>query len=168
MGPEHRHRLPRARILAVVTVLASLAAACSGVTTASGSTNYQKAVAFAQCMRTHGMPRWPDPNSRGVFVSTPANRADFVGPDSVPANKACQRLLPNGGVPTTAQQQKIITRGLRFAACMRSHGIPQFPDSGPRGGFSPGELKSLGIDVNSPQFETAQHTCQKLVPAVAP
>jgi hypothetical protein len=40
-----------------------------------------------------------------------------------------------------------------FAACMRSHGIPNFPDPGSGGGF---DLKGAGIDRSSPQVEPRQ------------
>jgi hypothetical protein len=158
----------RARILAAGSAVAVLIAACGGASSAAGSTNYQKAVAFAQCMRAHGMPRFPDPNSQGVLVSTKANAGDFDGPGSASANKACQHLLPDGGVPTVAQQEKFMASALRFAACMRSHGIAEFPDPGLRGGWSHGELQRLGIDASSPRFKSAQRTCHKIVPPVAP
>ena len=161
-------RLRHGRILAAVTVIASLAAACGGASTAAGSTNYQKAVAFAQCMRAHGVPRFPDPNSQGVFISTKSNASDFDGPNSASAQRACQHLLPNGGVLTPGQGQRFLSRALRFSVCMRSHGITQFPDPGPRGGYTRSEMQRLGINVNSPHFQTARSTCQKLVPPVAP
>jgi hypothetical protein len=53
---------------------------------------------------------------------------------------------------------------LKFAACMRAHGVPKFPDpqTGPGGGM----LMRIGRDVDpsSPQFQAAQKTCQKLAP----
>jgi hypothetical protein len=153
---------------AAVAGVALLAASCAGTgsTIAAGSTNYQKAVAYAQCMRAHGAPRWPDPNSQGAFISTLANRADFRAPAS--ANRACQHLLPNGGVLTPAQQQKVVSAGLKFAACMRAHGIVNFPDSARGPGFSQGQMAKLGIDPNLPQFETARRACQRPVPGVLP
>ena len=51
---------------------------------------------------------------------------------------------------------------LKFAQCMRSHGVPKFPD--PKAG---GLLKlgsKSGVDPNTPAFQAAQKTCQKLVP----
>jgi hypothetical protein len=153
---------------AAVAGTALLAAACAGTasTVAAGSTNYQKAVAYAQCMRTHGAPRWPDPNSQGVFISTLTNRGDFHAPAS--ADRACRHLLPNGGVLTPGQQQKLVSAGLKFAACMRAHGFPGFPDSGRGPGINPGQLQKLGIDVNSPQFQAASRACLKPIPGGLP
>ena len=115
-----------------VTGTALLAAACAGTvsTVAAGSTDYQKAVAYAQCMRTHGAPDWPEPNSQGVFVPTVANRAD--------------------------------------AACIRAHGYPGFPDSGRGPGITVGQLQKLGIDPNSPQFQSARRACLRPLTGVLP
>jgi len=152
----------------VMTGAALLAAACAGTvsTVAAGSTDYQKAVAYAQCMRAHGAPRWPDPDSQGVLVSTVANRADFQAPAS--ASKACQHLLPNGGVLTPTQRRNLVSAGLRFAACMRAHGIVNFPDSGRGPGISAGRLAKLGIEPNSPRFQSARRTCLRPLSGVLP
>jgi hypothetical protein len=64
-----------------------------------------------------------------------------------PLSPASPVGLPNG----TAQ-------ALAHAKCMRSHGIPDFPDPNAHGNI----LFSLGgIDTDSPQFQAADKTCQK-------
>jgi hypothetical protein len=47
--------------------------------------------------------------------------------------------------------------GLRFSACMRAHGVPNFPDPSSRGqiAITPGS----GLDPFSPAFEAAQKAC---------
>jgi hypothetical protein len=48
---------------------------------------------------------------------------------------------------------------LRFAACIRAHGYPSFPDPKfPAGGGVIGQ-KAIGIDANSPQFRAAVKAC---------
>jgi hypothetical protein len=63
--------------------------------------------------------------------------------------------------------------GLKFAQCMRSHGVPNFPDpqiqSGPGGGIGvriggPGS----GINPQSPAFQSAQRACGKLFGGLGP
>jgi hypothetical protein len=49
-----------------------------------------------------------------------------------------------------------------FAACIRSHGDPTLPDS------RPGKPFGSDLDASSRQFQGAQRTCVKLVPADAP
>ena len=46
---------------------------------------------------------------------------------------------------------------VRFSACMRAHGVPNFPDPGPGGGISIGS--GSGINPASPAFQDAQKAC---------
>jgi hypothetical protein len=151
--------LRRAGALAGTVLLATACGGAGSPAAVTGPASYQKAVAYAQCMRTHGVPDYPDPNSKGVFISTKENRGDFGGPRAASANQACQRLLPNGGQLTRAQQQQLTSQGPKHAACMRAHGITKFPDPSSGDGFNIGDLQSLGIDINSPQFKSAQQAC---------
>jgi hypothetical protein len=53
-------------------------------------------------------------------------------------------------------------QGLKFAACMRANGIPNFPDPSTAGqgqGFVINS--SSGIDPHDPTFQKAQQTCSK-------
>ena len=56
--------------------------------------------------------------------------------------------------------------GVRFADCMRSHGVSNFPDPSAGGGISitPGS----GIDPRSPAFQSAQSACFKMLPGGGP
>jgi hypothetical protein len=111
--------------------------------------------AFSACMRSHGVPDFPDPNSRGAVSITANNRLDPNSPRFQSAETACQSLMPG---PTRAQQTRDEKRALRYSACMRSHGMPSFPDPT----FSNGNIGQRGIDLNSPQFQTAQKACASL------
>src|SRR5581483_3679051 len=44
------------------------------------------------------------------------------------AQRACQKYLPIGKAPSPARLAKMQETFLRFARCMRSHGVPSFPD----------------------------------------
>src|SRR5215472_9481228 len=67
-------RLPLAGLLAATAVLTTLVTACGGGggsqagTTAGGSKTYQQALAYSQCMRSHGVPGFPDPDSQGNLI----------------------------------------------------------------------------------------------------
>jgi hypothetical protein len=86
--------------------IALLATACGGGSAGSagslGRSNLQIAIGYAKCMRSHGAPNWPGPNSQGQFLKTKTNAAGFQAPAS--AYRACVHLLPNGGELTAAQQ----------------------------------------------------------------
>jgi hypothetical protein len=95
MNQDSRRRPLRAIAPAAAAGIAMLAAACSGggsSATTAGSSNLQTALAYAKCMRSHGAPNWPDPNSQGQFFKTAADSADFHAPAS--AYQACVHLLP--------------------------------------------------------------------------
>jgi hypothetical protein len=154
-------------MLAVLGVV--MLAACSSGTTSTGaddstSAAYQKALAYAQCIRAHGVPDYPDPNSQGQFVipnggSAPPSVSAAV---ASAAAQACQKLLP----PAMAQGPSKTspgsnTQALKFSRCMRSHGEPDFPDPAANGSFT---LPS-GMNAESPQFQNAEKACQSLMPS---
>jgi hypothetical protein len=171
-------------LLCLVAVAGISVAACgsSSPDNASGSTAAQGAsdkarsgLALAQCIRAHGVPNFPDPTSNGrggVQIqqsqrsgsgpSTKVNGVPVNGPAFQKAMQACRRYLPNGGAPSPAQQAQIKAEALAMARCMRSHGVPNFPDpqfqNGPGGGFGI-RLGGPGIDPNSPAFQAAQKAC---------
>lgn len=154
-----RARPRRAGVLAAaVAGIALLAAACGGApSAAAGPAKYQKALAYTRCMRSHGVPGFPDPTSQGTFIPTGIDRHS---PQVQSANFACMYLLPDGGGQrTAAQQQQFEIDNLKFSACMRSHGIPDFPDPTFQGGGATIKL-SKGLDPKSPQFQSAQQACQ--------
>jgi hypothetical protein len=63
-----------------------------------------------------------------------------------------------GGISPSSRQQLA-----RFAACIRAHGVPNFPDPNAQGMFDVGG--SSGIDPSSPQFQAVEKKCQSLEPA---
>jgi hypothetical protein len=52
-----------------------------------------------------------------------------------------------------------VSAGIRYAACLRANGVPNFAD--PSGG---GVQIPNGVNPSSPAFQTAQHACQSLMP----
>jgi hypothetical protein len=172
-GPGLRQPWPRRmRVPAVITVMAAaalLTAACGGSPPSTGtgdalSAYISRQLAFARCVRTHGIPNFPDPDSSGHFSKQKLRQLGVSDSRMRAANTACQNFLPAGQAPLTAQQQQDY---LRAAACMRSHGIANFPDPS----FSGGDVHFVvpsGIDPSSERFTQARHTCQRLIPAGLP
>src|SRR5262249_42050781 len=123
---------------------------------------------FASCMRKHGVPNFPDPSSDGSVTITSGSRIDPNSPAFRNGQKACEKYMPRGGqAPSPAQQAKLQAQALKFSACMRAHGLPNFPD--PQ--FSPGRMsiriQGKGIDPNSPIFKAAQKACAKDLPGAS-
>ena len=181
-----RRACPRAaRAAAAVIATASLAlpAAAFGVSRSSAiaggpstgrvsvlsqSTNTQEALAFARCMRSHGVRNWPDPNSSGVFPKRTPQQLGVSISQYQAATHACGHLLPNGALPSGAQPTQAELRtmerdALEFARCMRSHGVPNWPDYTLRGGIPIFDLHGTSIAPNSPQIVAKQLGCMSLL-----
>ena len=178
--PRASGRLRRAGI-ATVALLATglLLTACGeGSTTATwsaapgGSTASKQSalLAYVNCMRTHGEPNMPNLSGSGRDISMPANSGvDPNSPQFTKANNACQKLLSNGGPSggqtiTPAQQADY----LKAAACMRSHGVPNFPDPTFQNNSVTFNAPGSSIDTSSSQYKSALATCEKLIPAGLP
>jgi hypothetical protein len=162
--------LRRAGALAVVAAVAVLATACgSSAPSSASSPTFAQEVALAQCMRSHGAPNFPDPNASGGFtLNEPITGQDLA------AYGDCRHLLPGGPslarVQQLAQQQqqqlaKLVPALVKFAGCVRSHGVPNFPDPTANGQFPPGSLKNAGVTPQSTQFQSAMSACQHELPA---
>src|SRR5580700_5583144 len=135
-------------ILAAMAGLALLTAACSGSpssTGSSGSSNGSanaKLVAYSRCMRSHGVPNFPDPVG-GVPPKVTAQELGVSSSQLQVAQGACQHLFPATGGSLTASSlqqcylahvcpqalvQQALSAGREFAGCMRSHRVPNWPD----------------------------------------
>ncbi len=131
----------------------------AGPPAAGGSTAYQKAVAYAECMRAHGEPGWPDPTSQGGFTFDGQQDHLIGGAQMQSANTACQHLLPNGGRITPVQTAMAVRQLLSFATCMRARGVTDFPD--PDGS---GNIAAPDSLTNAPRYQSAYPACRKLLP----
>jgi hypothetical protein len=81
---------------------------------------------------------------------------DSNSPQFTSADQACKSLLPGGGVQSPADQAQKRAGLLAFAACMRKHGMPNFPDPNADGRFP----SSIGqILRNKAQFRAAEKAC---------
>jgi hypothetical protein len=122
---------------------------------------------FSACMRSHGVPNFPDPSAQGGISITPSMGIDPGSSQFQAAQSACQKLMPKGTPPSPAQQARMQAQALKFSACMRSHGVPKFPDpTFGNGGVGIKISGGSGIDPTSPQFQAAQKACQKDLPGL--
>jgi len=124
----------------------------------------QKLVKFAQCMRAHGEPEFPEPVEGNIELHS--RNGSGPNPESAQwkaAEKACSKYAPANIAPSPAQQKAHQEQALKFSECMRHHGVPNFPD--PKFSSGGGVQMSLkGIDPGSPQFQAAQKACQSNSP----
>jgi hypothetical protein len=128
----------------------------TATTSAGGGDPQQAALAYARCMRQHGM-NVPDPKPGGDLVL--GVLPEDVNPDDPKfkaAQRACQQHAPDGGQPpklNPQQRQQL----LAFARCMRQHGI-NLPDPDANGGI---DERGIGVDPDGPRFKAAEQACQQ-------
>jgi len=73
----------------------------------------------------------------------------------------------SAGSSSSGQSGPTEAQLLKYAECMRTHGYPTMPDPVPAqgGGYAfKGAGTPGGIDLNSPQYQSAAKACQKYVP----
>jgi hypothetical protein len=157
-------------------VLATACGSASSSETVTGHFNptvgLNHALAFVNCMRTHREPNMPNPVRQGNSVTIAIHPGSGVDPGSPRFNaafKACKHLTSAGkgsaaGTTITPADQADY---LKAVACMRSHGFPKFPDPA----FQDNNVTfntTTPINTNSPQYQRALATCDKLIPAGLP
>ena len=117
---------------------------------------------FSRCMRSHGMPSFPDPTSTqgGLkFLISPSS-PERNSPAFQSAATACQHLLPGGGPGQhEAHSPAQIAAVVAFGQCIRSHGLPSFPDPTSTGQPTHQMLANAGINLHQPAVLQAGDAC---------
>jgi hypothetical protein len=118
-------------------------------------------------MRTHGVARYPDPGTSGIPPKATLQQLGVSSAGFQSAQSACRHLLPNGGrPPNEAERRRVAVQSLQFSRCVRSHGVPNFPDPDVTGRIpDPG---SVGVDQGSPKFQAANEACGAYRPPYMP
>jgi hypothetical protein len=163
--------------LTLLSLTTLLIAACSGsgAAAAASSTHsrtqqltlqvYQR---YSQCVRDHGVPDWPNP----IYLDN--GNVDFPG--STPglshlpqaARDACDAVLND--LPADARIGQPSARPdvpllVRFSQCMRTHGLPEWPDPDAAGTF---HLPLDLLEKNGPrqaEFLSARQACAHYNPS---
>lgn len=154
------------RCVIATTSIVLLTAACGGP--AAGPARQNGPVAFARCMRSNGVPNWPDPGSNGAFDKSKLTSQQLGASDAKvqAAQHVCSHLLPNGGNgPNAAQLQQIRAQALTYSRCVRSHDVPSFPDPDSTGRIPE---RWPGVDQGSRSFRAANQACGKYRPPYIP
>lgn len=139
------------------TVAAGSPAGNSG----SSSPTLQKAqLAYAECMRGHGITNFPDPKTGGGYPDGYMKTIDSNSPQFTSATKGCRSFATAAGMApwTGAQWAAYDVQLLKISHCMQAHGITNFPD--PKGGEQGGFAAAAGpLDQSSPQYAAAAKAC---------
>jgi hypothetical protein len=171
---------PAAAAIVASTVIAACGSGSPGNSTSVSNLGHTQAhedgLSFARCMRSHGVPNFPDPTSGGGFDLNNIAGLSSSSPAFEAAQRACKNLLPVKRPPSGPPSASAYARLLHWAECMRAHGTSGLPD--PRSGSPPspgspvagryGTLMGdggywvgipLSIDAHSPAFARLATAC---------
>jgi len=119
---------------------------------------------FARCLRAHGVPNYPDPNASG---QEPPNSKQLIfslrGQAAVAACSSWSNRIHND---VAAQNQAVMGEYVRFAQCMRAHGLPNFPDPV----YAEWRVEFVlsasqdGFDAHSPGVLAKARQCESVLP----
>jgi hypothetical protein len=118
----------------VAGACAAALAACGGptinptTTGAASPARYSQGLKFSECMRSHGVPNFPDPTSGGGIQIPTGSGINPFSPAFKAARKVCGRFLPNGGSGNQHPTAQAIAAARQTSECMRVHGVTDFPD----------------------------------------
>jgi hypothetical protein len=136
------------------------------------------ALKYSQCMRSHGVPNFPDPSPGGGFVFQAGSGLNPSSPALQSATVKCEKYMggsPPGPGTVEHPTAQWLAQMVKAAACMRRHDYPNFPDprtsvpSKPFGNSSAGVISDIdgviflfpsSIDTTSPQFYRAADACK--------
>jgi hypothetical protein len=168
--PRNAHR--RRTAVALVAIGCALAVGACGSSarphgTGAGGGPLLK---LAECMRSHGVPDFPDPRATGGLV-IPSN----INPDApvfMSARQQCNRVVPGAAGPGAASSESRKLAFLKLAQCIRRHGLSNFPDPtshpSPSGGgnaLGGGGVFLVVPNPLTPAFKHAASACGFSVPS---
>jgi hypothetical protein len=127
--------------------------------TASSGGPQAEAFAYTRCMRSHGIQAFPDPTTPPGGGATFRINLNQNTPAFKAASQECRTLSPGGQQAQTTSALQIAAE-VRWAHCLRSHGVPGFPDPN-----SEGAIDSAKFAPTSPAFQRASAACTSLQPS---
>ena len=178
--------MKRMQLILALVLLAAVAcsgpspAGSGGSPAAGGSAAAPSAVAYSHCMRSHGVPNYPDPPSGGQVPKADPQQLGVSSAQLQAAQRSCRHLYPgNGGTLGASLRQceetgncpqamvhRAMNSMLAFSRCMRAHAVLNWPDptvdSQGRPGFN--LVPIHGTDWNSPQIQNKIYECEHVMP----
>ena len=169
--PSRRRMLAAAVMGCALTIGACGSSGSKPAQTGNAAADF---LAYSKCMRSHGVPNFPDPSAGGGINIPQGSNLNPFSPAFKAAHGQCKKLLPGGGPPQGISEQQN-EQMVRTSECMRAHGVSGFPDptttppsnphdysvvegiAGANGGLF--LLVPNTIDVSSPAFQQAAKIC---------
>jgi hypothetical protein len=148
-------------------------AGCGASSKPQAAVGVDSGVRFADCMRAHGIANFPDPGAGGGVQINAAPGMNPASPAFGAAQKACGGGPGGPGAVHMTEAEKL--KAIAFAKCMRTHGVPDFPDpiySAPSGGGPVLVLRGMffapppGFNPMAPGIRQAAGDCGLPLPGV--
>lgn len=112
----------------------------------------------ARCMRSHGIPNFPDPILGGHFGIDAASGIDPGTPQFKAAYLYCGTRYLHLHPPSPAELAQRNVAAVKYSHCMRAHGVSDFPDPDGQGAI---ELPTSDY-FNTPKVQHALPACEAL------
>ncbi|MBN3454957.1 hypothetical protein JNN96_13105 [Mycobacterium sp. DSM 3803] len=116
----------------------------------------ERAVKYSECMRANGVADFPNPNADGQFPYGGVSVSKATWQNAV---GACANLQPPGWSTDAGRTPAQQDAALKFAQCVREHGVPDFPD--------PATATDPLIDTSKMRGDVSASSIPELKPAVA-
>ncbi len=146
--------------VAVGCALAIVACGASGTArSATRSGGFANAVSYADCMRSRGVPNFPDPSPRAGFELS--SKIDTHSPAYLSDRQACTKLLPGPAVPHALSERQQLQL-IAAAKCVRAHGV-KVSDPTFNGPYITLDVPDQ-TTIESPAFKRAEPACHYPVP----
>jgi hypothetical protein len=183
-GPGLRHG-------AIIATAVLALAGCGGTrasendrSSAGASPTSPSGRAYSVCLRSHGVPNFPDPGRGGQLPKADAQRLGVSDATLRAAQHACRGVVPNPGAVINAGSVdqcmtvgvcprnlvgQVLNEELDFARCMRSHGVPNWPDPSVDSRGRPVfaiSISKLGFDPYSRPVWAQGNRCSHLMPGL--
>ncbi|MFE4668035.1 hypothetical protein ACFRI7_35725 [Streptomyces sp. NPDC056716] len=171
MFSTHRRALI-GRVLLPVSLLltGALITGCSGESeaaddvaadsSATPNSQFDQALAFAECMRANGVPEFPDPQQADGGVRMDAGGVDTNSAEFQGAMEACRDQAPQAQGQEQGGEPLDPTKVAAWAECIRANGVPNFPDPEINGGQMGLDFAGAGLSMADPAFQQARSACQ--------
>jgi hypothetical protein len=175
---RHKTIFPALAAALLIAGCGSSASNSSNDPDSAQSSAQSSGILFAGCMRSHGVPNFPDPKSgtggglqiqssqrNGQGQTMTVNGVPVSAPAFQSAMKVCQKDMPKAK-PIAGGLTQLRANALKYGECMRANGVPNFPDPTVRGGSGGAvsvQMNGAGINPQSPAVEAAQKKCHSIM-----
>jgi hypothetical protein len=172
-GMTIRHQISTILAAGAATLLLVACGGSSGDDPLAGKPDDAKQLAFVKCMRKAGVevadakagPTTQRREGRGAGPAVSGPKG--INPDKMmKIDRDCRRKTGGGPRPPSKEEQaKFLDQALKFARCMRQHGIPMGDPQVRDGGMMVQKVGGPdGPNPGAPAFERAQRACAAFQP----